>query len=209
MPGAFTTTCSAEHLPGYVKSADKLKALGIEKIAVITTNDRFVNEEWSNQQGLAKTKANDNMITILSDGDGDLVKNMGLAEDMGFGVGIRSKRFAMVVENGKVVDLFLDQGMEDCSATSAENVIKLLTPEVVAPEATEVDGKVIVGGVLVAVGALVLALLASQPSVDGAATTTPSRPRAAPQVRVEPPTKSSSSRQSESQFQLLNQYMSK
>jgi peroxiredoxin len=204
MPGAFTTTCTKEHLPGYIASADKFKALGIAKIAVVTTNDRFVNEKWGEQLGLTDTS--NNMITILSDGDGDLVKNLGLAEDMGFGIGTRSKRFAMVVDNGKVVDLLMDEGMEDCTTTSADNLLQLLTPDPTAAgstDATEVDGSVVLG----VVGAVVAALIASQVMGGGGdVSPAPSPPKPTP-TAISRPAPQRSSSQSDGQFSLLNQYM--
>lgn len=96
-------------------------------------------------------------ITLLCDGDGDLVKNMGLADDMGFGIGVRSKRFAMVTENGKVAELVTDEGMDDCSSTSAEKLIERLTPEAVGSEAG-VDIKVLGGA------ASVVAVVARPPT---------------------------------------------
>jgi peroxiredoxin len=202
MPGAFTTTCTKEHLPGYIASASKFKALGIAKIAVVTTNDRFVNEKWGEQLGLTDTS--NNMITILSDGDGDLVKNLGLAEDMGFGIGTRSKRFAMVVDNGKVVDLLMDEGMEDCTTTSADNLLQLLTPDPAAAgstDATEVDGSVLLG-----VGAVIAALIASLVMGGGDSSPVPS-PKPAPTVISRPAPAAQRSSQSDGQFSLLNQYM--
>jgi peroxiredoxin len=198
MPGAFTPTCSKEHLPGYVKSANKFADLGIDKITVVTTNDRYVNEEWSTQQGLFEKGG----ITIVCDGDGDLVKSMGLADDMGFGVGTRSKRFAMVTEDGKVVTLVTDEGLDDCSATSAANLLQILTPESALEEAgTGVDMKVIG-----AAGVALLALFASQ--MGGPAPAPSSRPSApAPQSRVQPAKKGAPT--SESSFSLLNNYMKK
>ena len=146
MPGAFTPTCSETHLPGYLKSASKFAALGIEKIVVVTTNNRFV------KQGLQENRGD--MVSMLCDGDGHLVKNMGLADKMGFGVGVRSKRFAMVTENGQVVQLMTEEGRDDCSSTSAANLIALLEP---TPEDRKSTG---------ATGVALLALVATQ-MVDG------------------------------------------
>lgn len=151
MPGAFTPTCSKEHLPGYIKNADKFeKQLGIDRINIVTTNDQYVNSEWMSAQGALKPNSK---ITMLSDGDGELVKSLGLAEDMGFGFDVRSKRFVLVAENGVVSSLFTDEGMDDCSSTSAESVYAALSPE----GATEEDlDPTVVGGVLAGVLALVL-----------------------------------------------------
>ena len=143
MPGAFTPVCSSEHLPGFIDKASQLKKLGIDKIAVVTTNDRFVNEEWGRTQGLFALQTNDpdnsdetnrTPIIMLSDGDAALVKELGMVEDMGFGVGLRSKRFALVLEDGLVTQVLIDEGMDSCEFTSATNLVNLLTPEEVAVE---------------------------------------------------------------------------
>jgi len=196
MPGAFTPTCSKEHLPGYIKNADKLAALGLEKIVVVTTNDKFVNEEWMSTQGALKAGS---IISMVSDGDGDLVKSLGLAEDMGFGVGIRSKRFALIANNGVVSTLVVDKGMDDCSATSADSLIQLLTPEREVADAMEVN-PAILGGI---VGIVVLGLLAQ--SFGGGGGSAPLAPGslAAPVTRTQP---LKATPKSDSNFSLLNEY---
>ena len=125
MPGAFTPTCTKEHLPGYVKQLPQFQSLGYDTVAVLTTNDRFVNIEWAKSVG-----ASDSALKLLSDGDGDLVRLLGLSEDMGFGVGVRSKRFALVLEDGTVTDLLTDDGMVECGTTAADNVLKVLRNKV-------------------------------------------------------------------------------
>ena len=87
MPGAYTTTCTKKHMPGYVSAAPKLKRLGVDKIAIVTTNDRFVNSAWAKDLGILNGVSSgddgkEQAITILSDGDGDLVRELGLADDM-------------------------------------------------------------------------------------------------------------------------------
>jgi len=152
MPGAFTTTCSKQHLPGYIENHSKFAKLGVDNIAVITTNDVFVNKAWSEDAGIDSQDTSP--ITFVSDGDGELVKELGLVEDMGFknGVGTRSKRFALVVEDGVVTELQVDDGMDDCSASSAENMITILTPEDVAVESEEeMDPLALVAGGILAV----------------------------------------------------------
>ena len=168
MPGAFTTTCSKQHLPGYIDNQSKFAKLGVDNIAVITTNDVFVNKAWSIDAGIDSQDTSP--ITFLSDGDGELVKELGLVEDMGFrnGVGTRSKRFALVVENGVVTELQVDDGMDDCSASSAENMVKILTPEDVAVESEEeMDPQTLA---LVAGGILAVFLLSSFGNHDGGST---------------------------------------
>ena len=150
MPGAFTPTCSQEHLPGYIKEAKNFAALGYNTIAVVTTNDKFVNQEWMNAQGITDSKT----ITMLSDGDGDFVKSLGLTGDMGFGAGIRSQRFALVAENGVVTNLFTDEGMNSCEATSADSLLKVLSPEVAVSDDGAIDQAVV--GVVAAAIALAI-----------------------------------------------------
>ena len=100
MPGAFTPTCSDQHLPGFIRNTDKLKGLGVERVAVITTNDRYVNSAWN--QAIEDCMVTKSGLLMLSDADGDAVKAMGLVDDMGFGLGLRSKRFVIVAEGGAV-----------------------------------------------------------------------------------------------------------
>ena len=96
VPGAFTPTCHRNHLPGYVEKAQEIKAKGIDGIAVTAVNDVFVMDAW--------TKASDGEgIEFLADGNGDFAKAFGLTMDgTGFGLGTRSQRYAMVVDNGVV-----------------------------------------------------------------------------------------------------------
>lgn len=136
MPGAFTPVCTSEHLPGFIAASSKLNQLGVQTIAVVTTNDKFVNEEWARNVGLISESSGSTSaaspkpsITILADGDANLVKALGLAEDMGFGVGVRAKRFALVCEDGLVTNVLTDdEGMDRCDMTSAANLVKILTP---------------------------------------------------------------------------------
>lgn len=184
MPGAFTPTCTAVHAPGYIQNKDKLQKLGIEKIAVMTTNDKYVNTEWSEQTGLLKESDIDGSVVVLCDADGDAVKEMGLAEDMGFGVGVRSKRFAMVTDNGGVMEtLLLDEGMDDCDATSAESLIKLLTPKDQVEESA-LDPKALAG----VAGVAVALLLGTNVMMDGGSgsgsSSAPMRPAPTPKVKT-------------------------
>jgi peroxiredoxin len=100
VPGAYTPTCSAAHLPGYVVHGDALKAKGIDKIACVSVNDAFVMQAWgqvSNAEG---------QIDMLSDGNGELAVALGLEMDgSGFLMGQRSQRFSMVVDDGVVTQL--------------------------------------------------------------------------------------------------------
>lgn len=99
VPGAFTPTCSAKHLPGFVEKADELKAKGIDEIACTAVNDAFVMGAWNKASG-------SEAITMLADGNGDLAEAVGLVMDgSGFGMGKRGQRFSMVVNDGTVEQL--------------------------------------------------------------------------------------------------------
>lgn len=102
VPGAFTPTCSARHLPGFVEKADALKAKGIDRIACTSVNDVFVMKAWGESQ-----KAGD--ILMLADGNGEFADKLGLVMDGSkFGMGKRSQRYAMVVKDGVVEHLFVE-----------------------------------------------------------------------------------------------------
>jgi peroxiredoxin len=107
VPGAFTPTCHAKHLPGYVRDYDKLKAKGVDTVACLAVNDVFVMDAW------AKASHSGDHILMLADGNGDFTKAMGLELDAsGFGMGIRGKRFAMVVNDGAVTHLNVESAGE-------------------------------------------------------------------------------------------------
>lgn len=99
VPGAFTPTCSARHLPGYVDKADELKSRGVDEIACTAVNDAFVMGAWAKSAGA-------DAVTMLSDGNGDFVTALGLSMDAsGFGMGTRGQRFSMIVTDGVVKEL--------------------------------------------------------------------------------------------------------
>ncbi len=120
LPGAFTPTCSAKHLPGFVQRADEIKGKGVDTIACLSVNDAFVMEAWGKNQGVG-----DNVV-MLADGNGEFTKAVGLDMDAsGFGLGTRSQRYAMIVEDGVVKALHVeDPGAFEVS--SAEAVLKEL-----------------------------------------------------------------------------------
>ena len=100
LPGAFTPTCSAKHLPGYVAHAGEIKEKGVDTIACLSVNDAFVMSAWGKDQNVG------DKVMMLADGNGDFAKALGLEMDAtGFGMGLRCKRFAMVVDDGKVTKL--------------------------------------------------------------------------------------------------------
>jgi peroxiredoxin len=120
LPGAFTPTCSAKHLPGFVQNFDALKAKGVDEIACLSVNDAFVMGAWGKDQ---KT---DGKVRMLADGNGDFTRAMGLELDAGrFGMGKRSQRYAMVVDNGVVRELNVEEGGA-FSVSSAEHVLNQL-----------------------------------------------------------------------------------
>jgi peroxiredoxin len=120
LPGAFTPTCSAKHLPGFVQNAGALKAKGVDTIACLSVNDAFVMDAWGKDQ-----KAGDKVM-MLADGNGDFSKAVGLTMDAsGYGMGTRSQRYAMVIKDGVVKALNVEApGAFEVS--SAEAVLKAL-----------------------------------------------------------------------------------
>lgn len=116
VPGAFTPTCSAKHLPGYVEKADEFRAKGVDDIACTAVNDAFVLNAWN------KTDGSD-AVTMLADGNGDFVEAIGLTMDgTGFGMGKRGQRFSMVVDDGKVTQLNVEEP-GDFKVSSAEHML--------------------------------------------------------------------------------------
>lgn len=125
VPGAFTPTCSAQHLPSYLKHYDQLKAKGIDAIACVAVNDPFVMKNWSESSNAM------GKVDMLPDGNAELTKAMGLEMDgTGFGLGIRSQRFAAVVKDGVVTHVAVEEpGAYDVS--SAEAILKHLDSQAV------------------------------------------------------------------------------
>ena len=120
VPGAFTPTCSAQHVPGFMRHADNLKAKGIDAIACVSVNDAFVMAAW------AKDQKTDDAIDMLADGNGELAKAMDVELDLSKrGLGVRGKRFALVAEDGVVKHLALQDGGE-LTTSSAEEILKVL-----------------------------------------------------------------------------------
>ena len=104
VPGAFTPTCSAKHVPSFVGNDEKLRAKGIEVVACVAVNDAFVMEAWGKQQNAA------GKVRMLADGNAELAKALGLDSDMTkFGLGVRSQRYAMIVEDGVIKTLNVEQ----------------------------------------------------------------------------------------------------
>ncbi len=119
VPGAFTPTCSAKHLPGFVEKAEELKAKGVDEIVGTAVNDAFVMGAWNSAAG-------SDDITMLADGNGDFADGVGLTMDgSGFGMGKRGQRFSMVVNDGVVEQLNVE-APGDFKVSSAEHMLDQL-----------------------------------------------------------------------------------
>jgi peroxiredoxin len=104
LPGAFTPTCSSKHIPGFLEYYPKLKSKAVDEIVCVSVNDAFVMDAWG------KALGTDGKVRMLSDGNADFAKALGLDADMsGRGMGVRSRRYAMLVDNGVVKSLNLDE----------------------------------------------------------------------------------------------------
>jgi peroxiredoxin len=105
VPGAFTPTCSAKHVPGFVQRADEIKAKGVATIACVSVNDAFVMDAWAKDQGTG------DKVTMLADGNAEFTQAIGLGLDgTVFGLGLRSQRYAMIVEDGEVRTIAVEDG---------------------------------------------------------------------------------------------------
>jgi peroxiredoxin len=117
VPGAFTPTCDAKHLPGFVERAADIRGKGVGAIACLSVNDAFVMKAWG------KAQSTDDKVDMLADGNGDYTKALGLEMDAtGFGMGLRGQRFSLVVDNGVVRQLNVEQKGE-FKVSSADHVL--------------------------------------------------------------------------------------
>jgi peroxiredoxin len=120
VPGAFTPTCSMKHLPGFIEKADEIKAKGVSTIACISVNDAFVMDAWG------KSLNSGDKVMMLADGNGQLAKALGVELDLtDKGLGLRSRRYAMLVEDQVVKTLNLEEGGA-FTVSSAEAIIEAL-----------------------------------------------------------------------------------
>lgn len=118
VPGAFTPTCSAQHVPGYVENAAALKAKGVSAIACVAVNDAFVMQAWGAQLGVGED------IDMLADGNGEFARATGLTLDgSGFGLGERSTRFSMIVDDGTVSQLNVEGNPSEMTVSGAEHML--------------------------------------------------------------------------------------
>lgn len=117
VPGAFTPTCHAKHLPGFIQKADELKAKGVDEIACVAVNDAFVMDAWGKAAGA------DGKVTMLADGNGELTRKLGLEMDLtSAGLGTRCHRFSMLVNDGKVEQLHVEEPGQ-FEVSSAEHML--------------------------------------------------------------------------------------
>lgn len=120
LPGAYTPTCSAQHLPGYIKLADQLKAAGVDEIWCVSVNDAFVMGAWGRDQKATNT------VRMMADGNADFSRALGLDADFSkFGMGVRSQRYSMLVVDGVVKQLNVEQGGK-FEVSSAETLLSQL-----------------------------------------------------------------------------------
>lgn len=121
LPGAFTPTCSAKHVPGFVQHAGEIKAKGVDTIACMSVNDAFVMGAWGKDQQVG------DKVVMLADGSAAYTKALGMDLDLTpHGMGVRCKRFAMVVDDGKVTHLAIEENPGALEASGAEAILKAL-----------------------------------------------------------------------------------
>lgn len=118
VPGAFTPTCSKEHLPGFVRQAEALKKKGIDTVACLSVNDVFVMDAWGKSGGAA------GKVLMLADGNAEYTRALGLTLDAsGFGMGTRGQRYSMLVVDGVVKQLNLEESAGMCKTSSADFIL--------------------------------------------------------------------------------------
>lgn len=121
VPGAFTPTCSNQHLPGFIRHAEDLRTAGVDTIVCLSVNDAFVMGAWGQQQGAA------GKVMMVADGNAELTEKMGLSMDgSGFGMGTRSVRYSMIIRDGAVETLNIEQNPGKAEDSGAENLLSQL-----------------------------------------------------------------------------------
>lgn len=121
VPGAFTPGCSMQHLPGFVSNSDEILSKGVDQIVCLSVNDSFVIDAWG------KDKGTGDKILMLGDGNGDFTEATGLTMDgSGFGLGSRSLRYSMIVDDNSVTKLNLESNPGEIAESSAENILEQL-----------------------------------------------------------------------------------
>lgn len=118
LPGAFTPTCSNQHLPGFIQKSDQIKAKGVDEIACLSVNDAFVMGAWGKQQGA------EGKVTMLGDGNAEFTKKLGLDFDgTGFGMGTRSLRYSMLVDDGVVKSINQEPNPGEAKVSGADYIL--------------------------------------------------------------------------------------
>ena len=118
VPGAFTPTCHNNHMPGFVENSDAIRERGVDEIAVVAVNDPFVMGAWR------KASAASDKVTFLSDGNGEFASAIGMDMDMSVGgMGVRSKRYSMIVDDGRVTAINLEDGPGEATKSGAANIL--------------------------------------------------------------------------------------
>lgn len=121
LPGAFTPTCSNQHLPGFIEKSEELRAAGVDTIICLSVNDAFVMGAWGEQQGAS------GKVMMVGDGNGELTGKLGLTMDgSGFGMGTRSLRYSMIVRDGVVETLNVEGNPGQAVDSGAENLLSQL-----------------------------------------------------------------------------------
>ena len=118
VPGAFTPTCHNNHMPGFVENAESIREKGVDEIAVVSVNDPFVMTAWRKASDAA------DKVTFLSDGNGDFASAIGMDMDLSMGgMGVRSKRYSMIVDDGKVTALNVEDNPGEATKSGAANLM--------------------------------------------------------------------------------------
>ena len=119
LPGAFTPTCSVKHLPGFINATEEIKKKGVKKILCISVNDPFVMNAWG------KANNAENKVLMVADSSCNFTKSIGAEINLDHkGLGIRSSRYAMLVEKGKIIKISKEEVAGKCETTAAENFLK-------------------------------------------------------------------------------------
>lgn len=120
VPGAFTPTCSKSHVPGFIQKFDEIRAKGVDTIAVTAVNDAYVLGAWSEALGAG------GKILFLGDGSAAFAKEVGLSHDFGASMGVRSKRYAAIVEDGVIKDLEVEEKASETTCSAAPSIVDKL-----------------------------------------------------------------------------------
>lgn len=121
VPGAFTPTCSNNHLPGFAENSEAMQSRGADEVAVVAVNDHFVMQAWAGFTGAQ------DRLTFLADGNGEFTRALGLEADLsGGGLGCRSKRYSMIVEDGTITAVNVEDNPGEAEASSAARILEQL-----------------------------------------------------------------------------------